>query len=95
MDSARRSSYSSALARKRDWQLAWPIDNHDFRLLSNSSPEPPSRYAPPSYMAPVSRFEILVAWRTPLSSKVPRQITRSPSFTWLASMVLTTLLLCS
>jgi hypothetical protein len=43
----------------------------------------------------VSRLEINVAWNSPLSSNVPRQITRSSSLTWEASMLLTFLLPCS
>src|SRR5260370_8780745 len=43
----------------------------------------------------VSRFEIEVACSMPSLSKVPRQITRSSSFTWLASMLFTVLLWCS
>src|ERR1700694_691786 len=42
----------------------------------------------------LSRFEIEVACSTPSFSQVPRQMTRSPSLTWLASMLFTFLLWC-
>src|ERR1700724_1603312 len=43
----------------------------------------------------VSRFEIEVACSMPSLSKVPRQIKRSSSLTWLASILFTVLLWCS
>src|SRR5439155_21368078 len=42
-----------------------------------------------------SLLEIRVAWSTPSLPKVPLQITRSPSLTWLASISLTFLLPCA
>src|SRR5882724_10912214 len=66
----------------------------------DQSERPPAAVGSPPFTPllphmPVSRLEIRVAWSTPSLSQVPVQITRSPSLTWLASILLVFLLPCS